>query len=107
LITVDPALDGGVKLIRVLASEIATLPEPDVMDAEVIVLPVGAYAKVERSVSKGSIDTVDPATAVRVSGQAASGTKVTSSRKFPAVLEIAELTDSKANLVIVCSSGTE
>ena len=40
--TVDPALAGGVKLSRVLAFVIETLPEPDVIDAEVIVAPVGA-----------------------------------------------------------------
>jgi hypothetical protein len=42
LITVEPALDGGVKLSRVLEFVMETLPEPEVMEAEVIVEPVGA-----------------------------------------------------------------
>ena len=42
MITVDPALDGGVKLNLVLEFVMETLPEPEVMAAEVIVEPVGA-----------------------------------------------------------------
>jgi hypothetical protein len=100
LITDAPALEGGVKLSLVLEFVMETLPEPDVTEAEVIVAPAGAYAKVAAPVSKGLMVTVVPATADLVSGQAANGENEMSSKKFPAVLEIALLTDSKANRVI-------
>jgi hypothetical protein len=40
--TVLPALVGGVKLKRVLESVMLTLPDPDEIDAELIVVPEGA-----------------------------------------------------------------
>jgi hypothetical protein len=101
LITVEPALDGGVKLSRVLEFVMETLPDPEVIEAEVIVVPVGAYANVARPESNGLMVVAVPATAVLASGHAASGAKEMSSKKFPAVFEIAALTDSNANLVMV------
>ena len=107
MITVDPALDGGVKLSRVLEFVMETLPDPEVTEAEVIVVPVGAYAKVAAPVSNGLMVTVVPATADLVSGHAARGRNEILSRKFPEVALMAALTDSKANRVTVCPLGTE
>jgi hypothetical protein len=90
-----------VKLSLVLEFVMVTVPDPEVIDADVIVEPVGAYANVAAAVSKGLIVTAVPATAVLVSGQAARGANEMSSKKFPAVVEIALLTDSKAKRVIV------
>ena len=101
MITVDPALDGGVKLNLVLEFVMETLPEPEVMEAEVIVDPVGAYANVARPESNGLMVVAVPATAVLASGHAARGTKEISSKRFPTVLEIAALTDSNPNRVVV------
>ena len=106
MITVDPALAGGVKLSRVLASVMETLPEPEVIEAEVIVAPVGAYANVARLLSNGLIVRLVPAIALLDNGHAASGTNEMSSSRLPTVAEIAALTDSKANRVTVCPEGT-
>ena len=78
--TVDPAPVGGVKLSLVLPLVRETLPEPDVMDAELMVAPVGAYANVDAAESNGLIVDAVPATAVLVRGQAASGVSETSSK---------------------------
>jgi len=104
--TVLCAEEGGVNNMRVLLFVIEMLPPPEVIDAALIVVPLGAYAKVARPVSKGLMVDAVPATALLASGQAASGTNAMSSRKFPIEAPRFALTDSKANRVTVCPAGT-